>query len=49
MVRDFTFSEAEIQKQREELSTANSTEKELWVGFSEFIFIGRFSEKLISR
>lgn len=30
MVRDFTFSEAEIQKQREELSTANSTEKELW-------------------
>ena len=46
MVRDFTFSEAEIQKQREEFSTANSTEKELWVGF---IFTGKFSEKLISR
>lgn len=30
MVRDFTYSETEIQKQREELDTANTTEKELW-------------------
>ncbi|KAF9451774.1 ATPase, V1 complex, subunit C [Macrolepiota fuliginosa MF-IS2] len=30
IVRDFVYSEDEIQKQREELETANTTEKELW-------------------
>ncbi|KAJ3571344.1 hypothetical protein NP233_g3813 [Leucocoprinus birnbaumii] len=30
IVRDFTYSEDDIQKQREELDTANTTEKELW-------------------
>ncbi|KXN84787.1 V-type proton ATPase subunit C 1-B [Leucoagaricus sp. SymC.cos] len=30
IVRDFAYSEDEIQKQREELDVANTTEKELW-------------------
>jgi hypothetical protein len=31
IVRDFVFSEDELVKQREELETADTTEKELWV------------------
>lgn len=31
IVREFTFSEEAIGKQREELETADTTEKELWV------------------
>ncbi len=31
LVRDFVYSEEEIEKQREELETADVTEKELWV------------------
>jgi V-type H+-transporting ATPase subunit C len=31
IVRDFTYAEEEIQKQRAELDEANTTEKELWV------------------
>ena len=30
--RDFVFSEDQIEKQREELAAADTTEKELWVG-----------------
>ncbi|GLB36374.1 putative subunit of the peripheral V1 complex of vacuolar ATPase [Lyophyllum shimeji] len=30
LVREFTFSEEELMKQREELETADTTEKELW-------------------
>ena len=31
IVRDFTYSEDLIEKQREEMSAADTTEKELWV------------------
>lgn len=31
LVRDFTYSEEEIEKERQELENANATEKELWV------------------
>ena len=31
IVRDFVFSEDQIEKQREELAAADTTEKELWV------------------
>lgn len=31
IVRDFVFSEELIEKQKEELSAADTTEKELWV------------------
>ena len=31
IVREFTFSEEAIDKQREELEAADTTEKELWV------------------
>jgi hypothetical protein len=35
IVRDFVYSEDELTKQREDLSMADTTEKELWVcGFS---------------
>ncbi|KAJ3546988.1 hypothetical protein NMY22_g1832 [Coprinellus aureogranulatus] len=30
LVRDFTYSEEEIEKERQELENANATEKELW-------------------
>jgi V-type H+-transporting ATPase subunit C len=32
IVRDFVFSEEEIARQQQELSAADTTEKELWVG-----------------
>lgn len=31
IVRDFAYSEEQIDKQREELEVADTTEKELWV------------------
>ena len=31
IVRDFVYSEDILQKQREELATADTTERELWV------------------
>ena len=31
IVRDFVFSEDQIEKQKEELAAADTTEKELWV------------------
>lgn len=31
IVRDFVYSEEQIHKQREELDSADTTEKELWV------------------
>lgn len=34
MVRDFNFSEDLLSKEREELDTADTTEKELWVWIS---------------
>jgi V-type H+-transporting ATPase subunit C len=34
IVRDFAFSEENIHTQREELETADVTEKELWVSRS---------------
>lgn len=43
LVRDFVFSEDELAKQREDLETANTTEKELW---TELLRVSRtnFSE-----
>ncbi|KAF8922321.1 hypothetical protein CPB85DRAFT_1372017 [Mucidula mucida] len=43
LVRDFVYSEEEIEKQREELETADVTEKELW---AELLHLSRtnFSE-----
>ncbi|KAF9036462.1 ATPase, V1 complex, subunit C [Hymenopellis radicata] len=43
LVRDFVYSEEEIEKQREELETADMTEKELW---AELLHLSRtnFSE-----
>jgi V-type H+-transporting ATPase subunit C len=45
IVRDFVFSEDELVKQREELETADTTEKELW---TELLRLSRtnFSESL---
>jgi V-type H+-transporting ATPase subunit C len=34
IVRDFVFSEEEVEKQRSGLEDADATEKELWVSFS---------------
>lgn len=31
MIREFTFSEEAIAKQRDELQVADTTERELWV------------------
>lgn len=31
VVRDFVYSEDQVEKQREELAAADTTEKELWV------------------
>ena len=33
MVRDFTFSEDQMEREREELQLADATEKELWVRY----------------
>lgn len=37
IVRDFVYSEEEVEKQQHELSTADTTEKELWVGIFKIL------------
>jgi hypothetical protein len=39
IVRDFVYSEEEFAKQREELANADTTEKELWVSSSDYLFL----------
>jgi hypothetical protein len=36
IVRDFVYSEEDLDKQRAELDMADTTEKELWVGATPF-------------
>lgn len=36
IVRDFAYSEQLLEQQREELATADTTEKELWVCYFRF-------------
>jgi V-type H+-transporting ATPase subunit C len=39
IVRDFVFSEDQIEKQKEELAAADTTEKELWVRANQTLLI----------
>ena len=40
VLRDYSFDENALEKQRQELQTANVSEKELWVGIRPFILQG---------
>lgn len=37
VLRDYSFDENALERQRQELQTANVSEKELWVGIRPFI------------
>ena len=43
IVRDFVYSQDLIEKQKEELAAADTTEKELWVRPVNTIFQRRFT------